>query len=1070
MRPALLVGVCLCIVGLALAAPQLGTTEPPVSDSFVGAGGPGEYGPVQGSYFRAMSYDRYTGTGWERTADAESIASLGPPAGPGDRIRVSYEVRAPVRTAPAPWRPTAYDGPPAAAVDGSIEPVARYRVGETFTVTSRRPAASPATLRRAGTDYPDGLDRYRRLPADTPAALGEVANDVTDGAETPYGTAVAVNRWLRTEKNYSLSVDRPDDHVAATFVTEMDAGFGQYFATAMVAMLRARDVPARYVTGYTPYEQAGDGEHVIRGQYAHTWVEVYFPDVGWVPFDPTPPDPRRAQRGVARVEDTADGSSMAALRDVRATATRQDAASGGWRQLNADIGIRGRLTPGTNVTVTVRDPEDGTPIEGAQVRFNGRPVGETDADGHVRATVPYRSSLTIGVYVYEGQGDPPPVVGSDTGNGSLSTSIQDLRYAAPRTAVVGEPAGFSREVLFRATVEQGTLAPAGTDAAGGGGDTRAGLEWRPRRITRTATQGPERTFGVNTTIDVAGTPASGGSGAERPGETLTVRATIDGRPVPDATVTAGERSATTDADGTATLPAPYERPANITVERGDASGETTVTVGGELDVIVENATVAGEGVRVTATLSDGTPVPGATVTNGVETATTDADGVATIPAPYEAPWTVAGRRGDYRDEVPVQVETGTGTITVEPPAPGPGRQLRAIYRGVPIRNATVTVDGERVARTDGGGRAHVTVPYAESVTYTVERGDVTAERTVDVRTNASVAVDGPAVPGGRVGVRATVAGEPLPGATVRLDGRAVGETDAEGEATVPVPVGPTADLRVRRGPVTGGTGLASLTVVWAVTLAGLAVAAVVAGRRGLDAAAHRDLRTRLDDLRHRLRRARRTGFRTADPRALLTGLRDRAPRRRLTHITRKIRTALRDPDPRRRLTHTIRRIRTGLRDRSLRRRLTHTTRRIRTGLRDPDPRALGATLRDRVVAAVRSLADRVSAPFAVEGGGPDDNGSDGGPAGPTGPPPPPDAPADANEVYRAWAAFTSRLDGSDESPATVADRAVDAGLPEPAVADLTRTFRAVRYGGVEATPERERRAREALDRIREAAR
>ena len=120
------------------------------------------------------------------------------------------------------------------------------------------------------------------------------------------------------------------------------------------------------------------------------------------------------------------------------------------------------------------------------------------------------------------------------------------------------------------------------------------------------------------------------------------------------------------------------------------------------------------------------------------------------------------------------------------------------------------------------------------------------------------------------------------------------------------------------------------------------------------------------------------------------------------------------------------------------------------------------------MAAVTSLADWGSALFADEGAG--DGGSDGEPAGPTGPPPPPDAPAGENEVYRAWAAFTSRLDGPDESPATVADRAVDAGLPEPAVADLTRTFRAVRYGGVEATPERERRAREALDRIREAAR
>jgi transglutaminase-like putative cysteine protease len=987
----LLFGVCLCVVGLALAAPQVGTTVPPVTEPFADAETASEYGPVQGSYFRAMSYDRYTGTGWERTADAEPLASLDRPPAGGDVLRVRYEVRAPVRTAPAPWRPTAYDGPDAVAVDGAIEPAATYGEGDEFTVTSRRPAADASTLARAGADYPAGIDRYRRLPDDTPPALARVAANVTDDAETPYATAVAVNRWLRTERNYSLTVDRPADHVATAFVTEMDAGFCQYFATAMVAMVRAEGVPARYVTGYTPYEQVGADEHVVRGKYAHTWVEVYFPDVGWVAFDPTPPDPRRAERGVATVGDDANGS--AALRATRATGTTRETASGGWRQLDADIRVDGDITAGANVTVTVRDPDAGTPVEGAQVRFNGRPVGETDADGLITATVPFRAELTVAAYVYDGPGDPPPVVGA-AGPG-LSESVRDLRYAAPRTEVVGSLTDRSDVVLFRVTVENGTLEPA-VDTAGDGPE--AALAWRQRRSTRTATQGSELTFGVNTTIDVTVTPASGGPDAERPGESLTVRATIDGRPVPDGTVTAGDRSATTDANGTATIPAPYERPATVTVEREAAAGTATIDVGGELDATARDATVAGEAVRVTATLSDGTPVRGATVTNGVETTTTGADGVATIPAPYEPPWTIAVRRGDYRDEVPVPVETGTGTVELEP-IPGSGRGLRATYRGVPVRNATVTVDGDRVARTDGDGRANVTVPFAESTTTVVDRGDVRAERTVDLRTDGGLAVDGLAVPGGTVTVRATVADEPLTGADVLIDGQAVGETNADGAATVRVPVAPpTADLRVRRGAVTAGTGLVGVTVVWATALVGLAGAAVLARRHRPDAGGR------------------------WHPRALAAGLRGRDAW------------------------------------------AAAATLRVR------GPRTLAADLRDRLRATVSALRERTAALLAERDAAAPKPEVTGGTAEHAGPTAPDDVPAAENEVYRAWATFTAGLDVDSESPATAADRAKRAGLPDAAVADLVANFRAVRYGGADATADRERRAREALARIQEASR
>jgi hypothetical protein len=73
----------------------------------------------------------------------------------------------------------------------------------------------------------------------------------------------------------------------------MERGYCTYFATTMVAMLRSQGVPARFAVGYTPGEQVGEDRWLARGLDSHAWVEVYFSDVGWVRFDPTPAEPRR---------------------------------------------------------------------------------------------------------------------------------------------------------------------------------------------------------------------------------------------------------------------------------------------------------------------------------------------------------------------------------------------------------------------------------------------------------------------------------------------------------------------------------------------------------------------------------------------------------------------------------------------------------------------------------------------------------------------------------------------------------------------------------------------------------
>ena len=255
-------------------------------------------------YWRIDSYNRYTGDGWVRTGSTHDYGGgqLDAPPGETRTLTQRYEVVDELGVAPAAWQPVSLSGAPVSAarvsdeggfaVQGSLAP------GTNYTVESRVPLADPSTLRSAGTDYPEAVsDRYTTIPSSTPDRLAERTARITANADKPYDTARVIEQWLANNREYSLDVERPEGDIADAFLFEMDAGYCTYFATTMVTMLRSQDVPARFVVGYTEGQRVDRDEYVVRGYDAHAWVEVYFPDVGWVRFDPTPAGPRRAAEG-----------------------------------------------------------------------------------------------------------------------------------------------------------------------------------------------------------------------------------------------------------------------------------------------------------------------------------------------------------------------------------------------------------------------------------------------------------------------------------------------------------------------------------------------------------------------------------------------------------------------------------------------------------------------------------------------------------------------------------------------------------------------------------------------------
>jgi transglutaminase-like putative cysteine protease len=141
------------------------------------------------------------------------------------------------------------------------------------TATDARPAAEPP--------YPllDFLDFGG--PVRNSAALRKFAQAVSLPSSAPLGEQVgAYGRHIREHFAYRKNVTRYDS--TTDDFLQVEAGVCQDFTHLMLGLLRLRQIPCRYVSGYLHVE--GDAGEVAQ---SHAWIEFYSPAAGWIPFDPT---------------------------------------------------------------------------------------------------------------------------------------------------------------------------------------------------------------------------------------------------------------------------------------------------------------------------------------------------------------------------------------------------------------------------------------------------------------------------------------------------------------------------------------------------------------------------------------------------------------------------------------------------------------------------------------------------------------------------------------------------------------------------------------------------------------
>ncbi|MFN2166213.1 MAG: transglutaminase-like domain-containing protein, partial [Anaerolineae bacterium] len=176
--------------------------------------------------------------------------------------------------------------------------------GDSYRVVSSLTEVDRDSLREASTDYPDSVvPRYLQLPDSLPERVRLLAEQITEGLETPYDKAKAIESALR-KIPYDDQIEAPgltQDGVDY-FLFEVQAGYCDYYASAMVVLLRSVGVPARYVRGYSEGE-ADDGTYHLLESDGHAWAEVYFPGYGWIEFEPTGGEPALNRPGAQSAEE-----------------------------------------------------------------------------------------------------------------------------------------------------------------------------------------------------------------------------------------------------------------------------------------------------------------------------------------------------------------------------------------------------------------------------------------------------------------------------------------------------------------------------------------------------------------------------------------------------------------------------------------------------------------------------------------------------------------------------------------------------------------------------------------------
>ncbi|MCB0959179.1 MAG: transglutaminase domain-containing protein [Acidimicrobiales bacterium] len=264
------------------------------------------------SYWRGETFDVWDGRRWTRSDPTFRPLLVGDRLQVGDddlgargddelvqRIRVESSYADVVFATPSAVE-VEIDRPVRQRPDGTLVAAPMGR-GATYTVTSRRQPLSEARLRAVDAEAtPDAvLEQYAQPPVMTDR-VRDLAPTLVAGAATRYDAIRAIETWMGDRVEYSLDAPLAPEGVDVVdhFLFDAEQGWCEQIASSLVVLARANGIPARLVTGFVPGDRDPvTGRWLVRAREAHAWAEVWFPEVGWVPFDPTADVPLAGEDG-----------------------------------------------------------------------------------------------------------------------------------------------------------------------------------------------------------------------------------------------------------------------------------------------------------------------------------------------------------------------------------------------------------------------------------------------------------------------------------------------------------------------------------------------------------------------------------------------------------------------------------------------------------------------------------------------------------------------------------------------------------------------------------------------------
>ncbi|OQY44335.1 MAG: hypothetical protein B6242_12980 [Anaerolineaceae bacterium 4572_78] len=193
-----------------------------------------------------------------------------------------------------------------------IESDLRLKANEPYQIISHYSTASVDELRSDSNMYPFWIiRRYLEMPDTTTQRVRSLALEITNNETNAYDKATKIEQYLRQEITYNDAIYAPPPNRDKVdyILFELKEAYCDYYATAMIVMLRSVGVPSRLAAGYAQGErQALENQkqiYFVQSDDAHSWVEVFFPSYGWIEFEPTASE-LRINRQTSVLQGTGD--------------------------------------------------------------------------------------------------------------------------------------------------------------------------------------------------------------------------------------------------------------------------------------------------------------------------------------------------------------------------------------------------------------------------------------------------------------------------------------------------------------------------------------------------------------------------------------------------------------------------------------------------------------------------------------------------------------------------------------------------------------------------------------------